>query len=95
VECQIPVKIRTNAGYIHIYDRCLAALDPGERPNFRKCMGVQYNIRRVEGVTDSKVYYMRGYYKLTGYFSNSGYSGPHQGLMGGSLRPLNIQDVPT
>jgi hypothetical protein len=78
--------------YFVLYDEC-DDLEDGEKPSIRKCSGIEYNINNYGKATDYAFYFMRGFYKLRGYFAILGFEGPHQGLMGASLKPVNYENV--
>jgi len=75
-----------------LYDNC-HDLEDGEKPSTLKCSGIEYNINNYGNSTDYAFYFMRGFYKLRGYFAILGIDGPHQGLMGVSLKPVNYENV--
>jgi hypothetical protein len=78
--------------YFVIFDECDGLL-PNEKPSTSKCTGIEYNINNSGQSTDYSFYYSRGVYKLHGYFAITGVDGPHQGLMGVGMKPLNYESV--
>jgi hypothetical protein len=76
-----------------LWETCPQPLGPGEKPNYLKCGGTEYNIAPNPQAAESGLFYSRGVYRLEGYFSVSGYGGPNQGLMGTTLKPLRVEDV--
>jgi hypothetical protein len=68
-------------------------LSAGEAPSSAKCSGNEFNIDRSAGNKDADAHLIRGSARIKGYFVVSGCSGPHQGLMGCTLRPLNANEV--
>lgn len=78
--------------YFVLWEEC-QSLARGEKPSSAKCSGTEYNIAPNPPATESNLSYSRGVYRLAGYFSISGYDGPHQGLMGTTLKPLRVEDV--
>lgn len=78
--------------YFVLWDTC-ESLKPGEKPAVGACMGTEFSIDRSEGPKDSDLTFIRGVLHLKGYFVVKGCDGPHQGLMGCSLRPVNVESV--
>lgn len=78
--------------YFVIFDDC-DELPSNETPSTSACTGVEYNINNTGKSTDYGFYYSRGVYKLHGYFAITGVDGPHQGLMGVGMKPLNYESV--
>ncbi|MTD25838.1 hypothetical protein [Erwinia sorbitola] len=77
-------------GYFVVWTDCFETLNIGEEPSCRKCTGFEIYIEKGHE-PDAKIYWFRGAYFLSGYFSIIGYSGPHQGMMGATLRPEKIR----
>ncbi len=75
-----------------LWDAC-ESLKPGEKPSTLTCTGTEFSIDRSEGPKDSDLTFIRGVLHLRGYFVVKGCDGPHQGLMGCSLRPVNVEAV--
>lgn len=73
-----------------IWDSC-ESLKAGEKPSIGNCTGTEFSLDRSEGPKDSDLTYVRGVLRLKGYFVVKGCDGPHQGLMGCTLRPLNVE----
>lgn len=75
-----------------LWDSC-EPLEPKEKPSPAKCTGTEFSIDRSEGPKDSDLTFYRGTLRLKGYFVVKGCDGPHQGLMGCTLRPANVEAV--
>lgn len=69
------------------------SLKDGEKPSVGACTGTEYSLDRSEGPKDSDLTFIRGTLSLKGYFVVKGCDGPHQGLMGCTLRPVNTEAV--
>lgn len=78
--------------WITLFDNCPNGLAPGEKPQVVKCTGTSFFIDQ-NPAADASLYCTRGVCKMRGYFAVGGFDGPHQGLMGGRLRPLRAEDV--
>ncbi|NEN87870.1 MAG: hypothetical protein F6K48_02665 [Okeania sp. SIO3H1] len=75
--------------YLHLWKNCFEELETNEEPSPLKCEGVGFSIDRSNSPKDAYMSYFRGQLKIKGYFAIKGCSGPHQGSMGCTLRPLN------
>jgi hypothetical protein len=73
-----------------VWDSC-ESLKAGEKPSIGNCTGTEFLLDRSEGPKDSDLTFNRGVLSLKGYFVVKGCDGPHQGLMGCTLRPLNVE----
>ena len=69
-------------------------LPEGAAPSTVHCTGTEVNID-ANGVdpADSGLFQFRGVYRLEGYFAVQGCDGPHQGLMGCTLKALAIEEA--
>lgn len=67
------------------------SLKAGEKPSIGNCTGTEFSLDRSKGPKDSDLTFIRGTLNLKGYFVVKGCDGPHQGLMGCTLRPLNVE----
>ncbi len=72
-----------------LWDSC-ESLKAGEKPSIGNCTGTEFSLDRSEGPKDSDLIFNRGVLRLKGYFVVKGCDGPHQGLMGCTLRPVNV-----
>ena len=79
--------------YFHLWDNCFEALEPGEAPWYAKCTGTGFSIDRSDPSKDAIAEWFRAKITIKGYFSIKGCSGPHQGSMGCTLRPLSPEDI--
>lgn len=73
-----------------VWEECFEPLGDGEKRTTSKCTGTEISIDRSRGATDSDLTLIRGVLRLEGYFVVQGCDGPFQGLMGCSLRPLDV-----
>jgi len=79
--------------YFVLWDEC-DELEPGEAPSSMKCSGWSYAFETPDPpVPESTLQLFRGAYRVEGYFAVVGCSGPHQGLMGCTLRPVSIEEA--
>jgi hypothetical protein len=78
--------------YFVLFDECF---DFGSNKTLStsNCTGTEFNISNLGKATDFHFSYSRDNYRLRGYFAILGFDGPHQGLMGVSLRPVNYENV--
>lgn len=76
-----------------LWHKCTEPLGTNEEPSGHKCRGTSFNINRSDSPKDANFSYFRSSVRVQGYFVIQGCSGPHQGLMGCSLRPLNPEDI--
>lgn len=76
-----------------LWEECFEALANNEKPSAVKCTGTEFTIDRSSALKDSDATLYRGALKIHGYFVIRGCDGPHQGLMGCTLKPLNVEDV--
>lgn len=79
--------------YFVLWDSCEPALKAGEKPSNGACTGTEISLDRSEGPKDADLRFYRGALTLKGYFVIKGCDGPHQGLMGCTLRPVNAEAV--
>lgn len=63
-------------------------LYPGERPTVAKCVGSSFNINNTKPDQQAGLFHKDGKVRLKGRFRVGTFSGPHQGLMGCGLWPL-------
>ena len=78
--------------YFVLFDECFD-LKSSSTLSTLNCSGTEFNIANLGNATDFYFNYFRGSYKLRGYFAILGFEGPHQGLMGVNLRPVNYENV--
>jgi|LakMenE18May11ns_1017448.scaffolds.fasta_scaffold9805919_1 hypothetical protein len=76
-----------------LWAKCVEPLAPNEKPSSAKCIGTYFQLDRSGLSKDSSITYIRGTLRVQGYFSVRGCDGPHQGIMGCTLRPLNPEEV--
>jgi hypothetical protein len=81
------------AGFFVLWEAC-EGLPKGAAPSTEYCTGTEINID-ANGVdpADSGLSHARGTYRLEGYFAVQGCDGPHQGLMGCTLKALKIEEA--
>ena len=68
--------------------------DNSDCREFPEYCGAEYLLRDVGTHTDSGFYWVRGEWRLFGYFSVPVIAGPHQGSFSVNLRALPIESVP-
>ena len=69
-----------------LFEECFETLEKEEKPSTFKCTGTSFYIDNTESSGDTYLTNYRGFYRLHGYFSVIGFSGPHQGLMSCNLK---------
>jgi hypothetical protein len=69
-------------------------LDDSYCPEFPEDCGAEYLLEDVGTHTDSGFYWVRGEWRLYGYFSVPVIAGPHQGSFSVNLRAIPIESVP-
>lgn len=74
-----------------LWEQC-RDLAPQEAYDSTHCTGTHYTIENAPAA-QSGPWCTRGACKLSGYFAVSGFGGPHQGLMGTTLRPVPVEEV--
>jgi len=81
------------AAFFVLWEAC-EGLPKGTAPSTEYCTGTEINID-ANGVdpADSGLSHARGTYRLEGYFAVQGCDGPHQGLMGCTLKALKIEEA--
>lgn len=76
-------------GDLVIWERC-EALEPGEAPNMSKCSGWSLRLDPASEIPHSQLLFRQGdSFRLRGHFGLGPCDGPHQGLMGCLLIPLD------
>ncbi len=81
------------AAFFVLWEAC-EGLPEGAASSTEYCTGTEVNIDP-NGVdpADSGLSHSRGTYRLEGYFAVQGCDGPHQGLMGCTLKALKIEEA--
>lgn len=79
-------------GFFVLWEDC-EPLAADERPNSMKCSGWNINIEPTAEPKDGGLFAQRGDYFLRGPFAVVGCDGPSQGMIGCTLRPLNIEEA--
>lgn len=78
--------------FFAVFDHC-EGLHPGEKPGVPKCSGTNVVVEPAPHDTASPLVKSHDAYRLQGYFSIGPFDGPHQGLMGTTLRAVRPEDV--
>lgn len=86
---KVTVVLEESTPWFLLWQEQLEPLNEGDQPSVMNSSGFNVSVEMPQG-TDAGLYWNRGFYELTGFFSILGYGGPHQGLMGATLRAEKI-----
>lgn len=78
--------------FFAVFDHC-EGLAAGEKPGVPKCSGTNIVVEPAPTDKGSPLVKSHDAYRLQGYFSVGPFEGPHQGLMGTTLRAVRPEDV--
>jgi hypothetical protein len=79
--------------YLTLFEECFSPLEKEEKPSTINCTGTSFFINTSDSSGETYFTKSRGFYRVHGYFSVVGFTGPHQGLMSCILKGVRVHSA--